>query len=419
MPGPDMTSKRPPNRPAPPPPQSTAAGGASQTNPHPASPARKPPPVPSRAGRPPLSSQNSPAGGPSQNNRPPAPGRKPPPPPPRRTSSPPPQQTAAPVVPLTQDQKQEFATLRRGVVARKIGQVKTWTLTDQQRNNPEAEVTTHGDRFDQFHNWFGASMMDTGVQGVDASAGYVDYAMGGNTRGWELVGKESETWGDGTLQNEGIPIFGAVAKSIDCVFKAAKYIQSMVKFAKENKNAEGTTSAEKWQVFQETADMAMTLLDTGLSWTGAFTTVLGRIPIVGAVFGAIGAGMSFVMDCIQLHKSRAAIEQMRAQKSQAKEAAARTRGDLAGLNGTTVTQTGRNGAQTTANVSFGGMVTRRHRFRADEQKQKVARSFEKVADAGTGKQRDMRLDEKTRQLRGSQGSLTREQDTAVRVLTTT
>lgn len=405
MPGENVTSRRPPNYtpPSPPPP-------TRRPPPPPSNRASSPPPVPSRAGRPALSSGN----GPSQQPTPP--NRTPPPPPPPRNRNAPSQPASQPVVPLTAEQKREYLLLKRGVVARKIGQVKNWTLTQDQRDNPDAEATTHADRFDTFHSWFGASMMDTGVQGVDAAASYVDYATGGKSRGWDLVSKESEKWGDGEMQSEGIPIFSAVAKSIDCIFKAAEYIKSMVEFAKANKNAEETTSEEKWQVFQETADMALTLLDTALSWSGAFTTVMGRLPIVGAVFGAVGAGMSFVMDCIQLHKARVAIEQMRVQKKTAKAEAVRTRGDLAGLNGTTTTELGRNGQQTTRDLAFGQTVTRTHRFHPNEQKQKVNRTFEKVRDAGTGKERDMRLDEKTQQLRSGQDPLTSSQETAVRAL---
>ncbi len=258
--------------------------------------------------------------------------------------------------------------------------------------------------------------MDGVTPMADAASGFVDYGTGGNTRGWDIVGKGNDKWGDGKMQSEGIPIFSAVTKSIDCIFQSVKYIKDMVEFAKANKDSSNTTAAEKWEVFQKTADMLLTLLDTASSWISAFTTFAGTLPIIGAVIGAIGTGISFVMNAIQLHKARVSIGRMRTQKTAAKDRIRSSQGNLKGLSGST-TPGGTPGASP-ADIKFAKDETRTTGVfkKKTEQKFKITRSFGKVSDARTGVQRDQRLDEKTKELRSGRTGLDDKQEEAVRDL---
>lgn len=300
--------------------------------------------------------------------------------------------------------KRDFLKVKKGVLGRRIGTFKNWSLTDAQREKPNSDNSawdTAAEMYNTGTDWYGATAIDAAGPVMDAVGGFTDFAGDGKDRGWGLVGKADGKWGDGEgLQ--GLPFAGAILKSIDCIFQAAAYIKDMVHFAKDNKDSSNTTTSEKWEVFQKTADMTLTLLDTVASWIGAFTTFAGRIPIIGAVIGAVGAGISFVMNAIQLHKARVSISRMRKQKTSAKERIRSSQGDLKDLPGTT-TPGGGQGANP-ADVTFAKdkTVVKGVFNKKTERKFKITRSFEKVKGKNPKIDRDMRLDEKTKEMRSGQ-----------------
>ena len=304
--------------------------------------------------------------------------------------------------PLSEEEKTQLVEVRKSLVGRKAREIEAagagaWTLTDAQRSNPEAEGQRKRDkaargaaRADALYS---GGIMDVGVPGVDAASGYVDYAGGGDARNWGMLNEKNEAWGDGTMQNEGIPIASAVAKSVKSIIQAGKYIKQMVDFHRARTDEESQSTGEsavateeKWEVFSQTADIVQNLLDTAMSWVGAFTTVMGRIPIVGAVFGAVNAGMSFVMDAIQWGKSAHYLNQMQEQKAKVKT-------QIQGEKSVFGAQVG----------DVGGMEQRRKgRLRREKvEKFKVKRFYGTKTDEDTGKERLMRLDEKTQALRAS------------------
>ena len=310
--------------------------------------------------------------------------------------------------PLSDAEKTKLAQVRTSLVGRKAREIQAnnsgdWELLEEERSNPEVERTRKRDVADSLYS---GGVMDMVTPGADAASGFVDYFTGGSDRGWNVMGKKVDSWGDGSLQSSGIPIVSAVAKSISNVIQAGKYIKQVVEYhrAKKDEIAASTGSSvdkdEKTDLIFQTLEIVQNLLDTAMSWIGAFTTLAGHIPLLGAILGAISSGMSFAVDTIQLVQSNRNIAKMREQKAAAK-------GKIQGEQGVFGRQ-----------VATGRVEERRTGVihRKTVEKFKVSRTFEEVRDEGTNKKRAMRLDEKTKQLRAANGTLDESQEAAVRDL---
>ena len=379
-----------PQQPGPPPPQT---GGTTGNNPQ-------------QAGPPPTQT-----GGTTGNN----------PPPPPQTAAP---QTPA-TVSLNDQQKFLLSGIKRTLVGRKceeIGRTLTgtqlsgsWKLAPEARNNPSYTPTqppqTQGQtpaqsaqppsRRRRVANWFRRvgkkgmdwgkdSVVDVGTPGLDIASSAVDYAGGGSERSWLHVANqnpnEAQAWGDGELQSEGIPIAGAVIKSIDCIVQAVKLGIKIKDYIGEHREG-GHTSAERGEMFMNVVDNIQNLLDTAMAWAGSFTTALGQLPIVGAIIGAVNAGIGLVEDAIRLSKADRYIGLMRKQKAAAKTVIKTKQGAL--------------GVQVGAEED---RTTGRGSHRQTMKKFKVKRDYQSVRDAGAKRDRTTRLDEKTKQLRSGMGS---------------
>lgn len=323
---------------------------------------------------------------------------------------------------LTAQEGAQLTTIQKSLVGRKAREINMhrtdFSLTDAQREKPEEEVASRGEVaegvYDTASNIYGKAVSDVATPIVDSAGAAVDFAGGGKDRNWGSIGQRTDAegqdiWGDGSMQSNGIPIGSAVKKSIGIIFATVDYVKQLVKYVKDSKDARALETGdsalskeEKKDMFLSTVEIIQQYLDTAMSWAGAFTTALGRLPIVGAIFGAIDAGMSLVVDAVQWYKSEQFIQQMRDQKSAAKS---KIRGEQ-GAFGRQVA-TGRTEERRT------GII-----HRETVEKFKVSRTYENTTDEGTNKARAMRLDEKTRQLRGTNAgaALTEAQEEAVRDL---
>ena len=341
----------------------------------------------------------------------------------------PPPQTTGPQTPATvnlnDQQKLMLSGIKRTLVGRKCEEMgrnltgtqlsAPWKLADAARNDPtyapsqppQAQGQTPPQnaqppsRRKRAANWFRRmgkrtlnwgkdSVVDVGTPGLDIASGAVDYAGGGSERSWLHVANqnpnESQAWGDGEMQSEGIPIAGAVVKSIDCIVQAVKLCLKIKDYIGEHREG-GHTSAERGEMFMNVVDNIQNLLDVAMSWVGSFTTALGQLPIVGAIIGAVNAGIGLVEDAIRLGKADHYIRHMRTQKAAAKQAIKTGQGAL--------------GVQVGAEED---RTTGRGSNRQTVKKFKVKRAYEAVRDAGAKRDRTTRLDEKTKQLRSGMGS---------------
>ena len=175
---------------------------------------------------------------------------------------------------------------------------------------------------------------DTGGAIMDTVGSFMEYADGGKDRTWAMVGDKNyilegagengedlvggEIWGDNSAQT--IPIIGAVIKTIKLLVDGGKYIKDMVEFARDNKDSADTTREEKWEVFQKTLEMFMSLVDYASSIMSTFTTFVGTLPVVGAILGTIGNCISFGANAYSLVKAGKSISRMKKQRAAAKEA---------------------------------------------------------------------------------------------------
>lgn len=325
---------------------------------------------------------------------------------------------------LTEQENTQLTAIQKSLVGRKAREISLhradFSLTAAQRERPEEETGPSStgeaalETMGQAGNFYGRTVSDVGTPILDSAGAAVDYMGGGRDRTFGSIGQSTDAegndiWGDGSLQSEGIPIAGSLKRSIGLIFDTVEYVKKLVGFIKDSKDqraletgASAVTGAEKANMFLETVEIIQKYLDTAMSWAGAFTTALGRLPIVGAVFGAIDAGMSLVVDAVQWYKADKFIEQMREQKAAAKGKIQNEQGAF----GRQVA-TGRTEERTT------GII-----HRETVEKFKVSRSYENVRDEGTNKTRAMRLDEKTKQLRGAGGgaALSEAQEEAIRDL---
>ena len=343
-------------------------------------------------------------------------------------------------VTLNQEQKNRLTVIRKTLVGRKCMELGahvsggtlggTWALEDRARNDPKytgaqpqnqnqpqnAQPLRKRDKVGRFFqkigkkvggkvlDWGKDSVVDVGTPGLDIASGFVDYKGGGEDRSWLHVANknpnEAEAWGDGEMQSEGIPIAGSVVKSIDCIVQAVKLGFKIKDYVGEHR-AGGHTDTERWELFMEVVDTIQNLLDTAMSWAGSFTTALGQLPIVGAIIGAINAGIGLVEDAIRLGKAEHYIRHMRDQKAEAKTAIRDKQSAIGG--------------------GFGGEKDRRYGFMnlKTKKKFKVEQEYGDVAGAAPGRTRKKRLDEKTKELRGGAaqpGTSPEERESAVRAL---
>ena len=326
---------------------------------------------------------------------------------------------------LNDGQKTMLSGIKRTLVGRKceeIGRSITgaqvggpWKLADEARNNPsytppQGQTAPQGQnaqgqaqrqrKRDRVANFFGFgkkgeavmewgkdSVVDVGVPALDIASNAVDYTGGGSERSWLHVANKGEAsaWGDGEIQSEGIPIAGAVVKSIDCLVQAVKLGFKLKDYYTEHK-AGGHTGSERGELFMDVVDKIQNLLDTTMTWIGAFTTFLGKLPIIGAIIGAVNAGIGLVEDAVRLGKAQHYIDKMREQKTEAKQTIKEKQSAIGG--------------------GFGADKEKRYGplHRLKKTRFKVNREFESVAGARPDRNRNVRLDEKTKQLRSQLGT---------------
>lgn len=315
---------------------------------------------------------------------------------------------------LNDGQKTILSGIKRTLVGRKceeMGRNSTgtqisdpWKLADAARNDPRYDPTPAAPlrkrdkvrnffrkvRGKEIMEWGKDSAVDVGVPALDIASAAVDYAGGGKERSWVHVANanptEAQAWGDGEMQSEGIPFAGAIVKSIDALVQVGKLIPKIKHYYDEHKEG-GHTGTERGEMLMEVVDNIQNLLDTAMAWVGTYTTVLGKIPIVGAIIGAVNAGIGLVEDAIRLGKADHYIRHMRTQKAAAKEAIKSKQGAL--------------GVQVGAEEE---RTKGRGRSRQTVKKFKVKREYESVRDAGAKRDRTTRLDEKTKQLRSGMGN---------------
>ena len=319
---------------------------------------------------------------------------------------------------LTAQENTQLTAVQKSLVGRKAREINMhradFSLTTAQREKPQEEAASTGENvYNAASGLYGKVVSDVGTPAIDSASAAVDFAGGGKTRTFQSIGQKTDAngediWGDGSMQSDGISVGSSVTKSVGLIFDTVEYVKKLVGFIKDSKDERAqetgdsaVSKAEKADMFLATVEIIQKYLDTAMSWAGAFTTALGRLPIVGAIIGAIDSGMSFVVDAVQWYQAEKYIAQMREQKAAAK-------GRIQGGQGVF----GRE-------VSTGRMEERKSGLihRHTEEKFKVSRTYEATTDEGTNKSRAMRLDEKTKQLRGANGgALTQAQEEAVRDL---
>ena len=150
---------------------------------------------------------------------------------------------------------------------------------------------------------------------------------------------EAKAWSDGEIQSSGIPIAGAIVKSINTIVQVGKLAFKLKDYFQERKESKqrdpahkAHTHDERWEMFMETVETIQSLLDSVLAWHGSFTTYLGQLPVIGAIIGAVNAGIGLVEDAIRLGKAEHYLRHIRAQKADAKLAVKNTQGALSGRN---------------------------------------------------------------------------------------
>ena len=232
-------------------------------------------------------------------------------------------------VSLTAQEGSKLAAVKSSLVGRKAKEMNlhpaSWSLTPQQRERPEEE-NGGGGALSTLE-----TLYDQGLSGVASpildSAGFaIDFAQGGKNRTFKSVGHDSKsTWGDGSLQSEGVPIAPAILKAKDVVVNTIRYVRDLVQIIKASKDAQALETGssalvhgEKREMVLKTVDLLKTYLDSAMSILGTFTSLAGTLPIVGAVVGAISSGLSFAVDAAQWYRSQKALDSIRAQKAAAK-----------------------------------------------------------------------------------------------------
>ena len=328
-----------------------------------------------------------------------------------------------------------LATIKKTMVGRKCeemarsaaaGQPSTvWNLTDRQRKNPKegaAAESRASKGFEKFLDWGKDTVVDVGTPAADVASSAVDYTGGGKDRSWVHVANknpdEAKAWSDGEIQSSGIPIAGAIVKSINTIVQVGKLAFKLKDYFQERKESKqrdpahkAHTHDERWEMFMETVETIQSLLDSVLAWHGSFTTYLGQLPVIGAIIGAVNAGIGLVEDAIRLGKAEHYLRHIRAQKADAKLAVKNTQGALSGRN--------EYGSEQTKKYGFFHLKSKK-RF-------KVNREFEATTGARADRSRKIRLDEKTKQLRdptsqaavsaaGLQGSTPEKREEAIRAL---
>ena len=292
---------------------------------------------------------------------------------------------------LSDEQRARFSQTKKGFLQRIVKRMDegNYTLSDAQRKSPVEEENKGQDRVDATEKWgLGTASFGTGVS--DTVGGFTHF---NKSTTWKDVGNaavKKSTWDDGSLQSDGFPIASAITKSIQCIFDMVKFIKKISEFSKENGKTEDgvreTTRDERWDMVKESLDAITGLADEVNSVLGTFTTWLGRLPIIGAIFGAVGAAVGFIADVSGLVKAHRSKNRMREQRSAAKSAV------LA--------------KQAPGSVPVTSAVTENReevsRFRKiHTTKQKVRKEYSVVVDAGSHKTRAERLDERVAKMKES------------------
>ncbi|MEG1578758.1 MAG: hypothetical protein RR336_08345, partial [Oscillospiraceae bacterium] len=289
---------------------------------------------------------------------------------------------------LSPKEVRRMQKIKRGIVGKIMKKVKQFKLEPGDRTPPPLMEKSAGDILDivaekGFKDGLVSSVGSAVNAGTGIAEGLTNRAKGSAAMSYTNIGDKkyagAEGYGDGSMQGKGVPILGVVLNAMQFIWDGIKMIMTIKDYIREHK-AGGHNADERSEFIMEIVNRVLAAFDLANGVMGTFTTLLGTLPIVGAVLGTITNGIATVADIVHLVKAGRAKKRMKAQKALAKEALRAKADKLSGY----VTKEQR---------------TSRFRKRPLADKVRVTRNFGFVDEGFKHKKRTGRLDEIVVQLR--------------------